>query len=206
MNIQKFTEWDDYKDLLITKKNLTLQYKEYDSYYDIWAEEGSTQYEISLTKGTADATNFEDNYRTASNWAIGQRAHSFTTSDFQFNGDSVLATVPKNTTVNIDFAIPGTPGSFQYINGAVAITNNAVFGDYASAYVIDIDNLLGYGANTILASYVSKWYIDPAKSLDIMTPYAGKLPAGVYLRVVYTSAGLVNDVGVAINYRLHTPI
>jgi hypothetical protein len=153
-----------------------------------------------------DYTDFVTNYQSLCNYAIGARAYAFASSDFLYNASGITATVPHGTTVAIDFKIPGTIGTFMYLNGAYAITQNAVFGDYVNAYVIDKDNVLGYGANTVLSSYINHWYIDPANPLDITTPYAAKPPAGVYIRVVYVSTGALLDVGIAINYRLHTPI
>lgn len=203
---------------LIAKKNSAWQYEEKPNFYRVFAVDCGIIYETTLYKdpitvggldNEVEATNladFEDNYKALANFPIGDRPYAFSTPDFQFNGDGILATATKNATTNIDFQIPGAPGSAQYINGAVVITKDAVFGDYAAASIIDIDNILGYGNNVTLANYVTKWYINPSAQSNFETPYAGKLYAGLYIRVTYTSVGAVTDPQIAINYKLHTPL
>ena len=209
-----------YTDLkaIIVKKNLAWQYEERANKYRVFAFDNAVGYQAFIHKAPisvggleidAEAVNqadFENHYKAIANYPVGERNYSFTTPDFMYNGSGVLATATKNANTAIDMVIPGTLGTFQYINGAQVITQNAVFGDWASSIVIDVDNVLGYGANTVLSNYITKWYIDPAASLNLTTLYAGKVPSGVYIRVTYHSVGTVNDVGVAINYRLHSPL
>lgn len=204
--------------IIIARKNLAWQYSERPDRYKIFAVDNDIYYRAlihksPITLGGLDASveqanqnDFESNYKSIANYAAGSRQYPFSTPDFMFNGDGILATATKNTTTSIDFKIPGTLGTFRYINGAVVITNKAVFGDWSSSSIVDIDNLLGYGAGTVLASYVTKWYINPSNEMNIETPYAGKIPAGMYIRIIYHSVGTTDDVGVAINYRLHAPL
>lgn len=206
MNYLELTSWSSFKDICITRKNLNNQYTETADYYDLYGPDANNIVWHLRIRKADEAAEFESTYKFQFNWAVGARGYAFVTSDFIYNGSGVLATATKNAATDIDFQIPGTAGTFQYINGAQVITQNAAFGDWASSKIIDIDNILGYGANTILSSYIQKWYIDPASSLNLVTQYAGKVPAGVYVRVTYNSVGTVNDVGVAINFKLHTPI
>lgn len=203
---------------IIARKNLAWQHDEQADSYNLFAVDGVIRYDATVWKDgaqvagidqaqeAADLADFEANHKSASNFASGVRAYAFSTPDFLFSGNGVIATAEKNSTTNIDFLIPGALGSSVYINGAVAFTKDAVFGDYASADIVDVNNILGYGAGLVLAQYVPKWYINPSSELDISTPYAGKVPAGIFIRVAYTSVGLINDVGVAVNYRLHLPL
>lgn len=209
-----------YSDLkaLVAKKNLAWQYEESASTYRVFAVDSGVEYSTVLykapitvggldsTEEAANTADFEAHYKVLANFPIGNRNYPFSTPDFVFNGSGILATAAKNSTTNVDFKIPGALGTFQYLNGAVIITDKAVFGDWAGAVVVDVDNLLGYGAGFVLANYVTRWYINPSKAMDIETSYAGKVPAGMYIRVVYHSVGTVDDVGIAINYRLHTPL
>lgn len=202
----------------IAKKNLTWQYVEWSDKYKPFAIDTGVSYysfiyKSPITVGGLDTAqeqlnqdDFEDNIQPIANYAIGGRPYAFSTPDFQFNGDGILATVTKNTTTNVDFQVPGTAGTFKYINGAIVMTKDAEFGDHASAVIIDKDNILGYGADTVLATYVTKWYINPGQEFNIETPYAGKLLAGLYVRVAYTSVGTTTDPKIAINYRLHDPL
>lgn len=198
---------------IIAKKNLAWQHVSEEDRYFIFAIDtgviySSTIYKSPILIGGVDAnqeqanqTDFENNYESLSNYAIGNRPYAFATPDFQFNGDSPdSTTVPLGQTLNVDYTIPGMKP--LYLNGAMVITQNSSFGDFAAATVIDVNNVLGGGHNLVLAQYVKRWYIDPNRSMDIETPYAGKIPPGVVVRVTYTSVGGQN-VQVAINYKLH---
>lgn len=203
---------------LVAKKNLTWQFQEWSDKYKLFVIDTgvaycSYVYKSPIVVGGLDSEqeqlnqdDFEENIQPIANFAIGGRSYAFSTPDFQFNGEGILVTATKNTSTNVDFQIPGAAGSFCYINGAIVITKDAVFGDYAAASIIDKDNILGYGANVTLANYVTKWYINPATQSNFETPYAGKLYAGLYIRVSYTSVGLIVDPQIAINYKLHTPL
>ena len=126
---------------------------------------------------------------------------NFNDKDYVFKGDGVTSTATKNTTTNIDFKVDQ---DFIYVNGAEFIQVNAVFGDYVECQVIDIDNVLGMGANTVLTQYLTKWYIDPSTTrFSLESPYAGNVPNGCYMRAIYHSVGTSNDVDIAINYFFH---
>lgn len=209
--IMNLPDWSSFKATCITKKNLNCQYSEESGRYILLGPDANgILWEATLLKSSpasADQTDFETNYKgQLFNFAIGSRPYSFATPDFMFGGDSILATVTKNSTTNVDFLIPGSAGTFKYVNGAIVFTKDAVFGDYASAVIIDKNNILGYGLNTILATYITRWYINPGSEFSIETPYAGKLLAGLFIRLAYTSVGLTTDPTMAVNYRLHTPL
>lgn len=208
--ILEVSSWNAFKQVCINTKNLNNQYEDRPDRYELFGPDANgILWHTTILKENprgADQIDFEDNYKINFNWAIGSRPYTFSTSDFIFGGNAILATCTKNATTNVDFQVPGGAGTYKYINGAVAFTSNACFGDYASAVIIDKDNILGYGPDTILSTYIDKWYVNPDVQLDIATPYAGKILAGLYVRVSYTSVGLSADVGLAINYRLHTPI
>lgn len=122
-------------------------------------------------------------------------------SNFDFAGNGIKATAAKNSTTNIDFKV--TVDNI-FINGGLILYKNANWGDYITAQVVDIDNVLGYGANLVLQEYITKWYVHPDdKELKILLDYAGKIPINTYLRIKYTSTGVVTDVDIAVNYALH---
>ncbi len=89
------------------------------------------------------------------------------------------------------------------IDGGVLVVLNGVIGDKITFQVVDIDNIKGYGANTVLGQYKTDWYINPQESvqLDFTSRYPAKVFAGLYLRVVYTSTGS-NNLDVIVNYKL----
>lgn len=121
-------------------------------------------------------------------------------SDFDFLADGVRATATKNSSTIIDYKLIDANA---YISGGLILSKNAEFGDYFKIEIIDKDNVLGYGANLVLQTYIRKWYIDPDHHTELEVPYAGKPPLNTYLRLTYTSTGTVNDVDVAVVYHMH---
>lgn len=121
---------------------------------------------------------------------------------FDFDAQGVLGTVTKNTTTSIDFKIVDTGG--VYINGGTLLLQDHVWGDWFEIQIIDIDNILGYGANTVLKNYIKKWYVHPdMPCLELEAEYAGHILKDLYLRCKYHSVGTTNNVKVALNYKMH---
>lgn len=119
--------------------------------------------------------------------------------DYAENGNKFTAT--KNSTTDHDFKITG---SATWLSGGELIYQNAVWGDYIEAQIVDVDNVLGYGAGTVLKHYIKKRYLHPdVKYVDLSLDYAGKIPQNTYLRIKYHSVGTVLDVDFAVNYHLH---
>lgn len=117
----------------------------------------------------------------------------------RFKGISGTAT--KNTTSNIDYLL----AEDRYINGVQIFLKNQVFGDTMKFQVVDVDNLLGYGAGTVLDEFGSDWNVsDDTQEQGIITvSYPAKIAAGLYIRMVYISTGNTNDVLVRVNLFLH---
>jgi hypothetical protein len=124
----------------------------------------------------------------------------FSSANVNANGRGKMQTVPAGTTVSIDLKMTDD----CFITGGVLRTDAATFGDKATFQVIDIDNILGYGENKILGTYLTDWYMrsDAQQQLDENLYYPAKILANLYLRVIYASVGNT-DVQVAVNYRLH---
>lgn len=121
-------------------------------------------------------------------------------NDFDFYGNGTSGVATKNTTTNIDFKIDKDD---LYCSGGEIIVKDAEHGDYIEIQILDIDNILGYGANTVLQTYLKKWYIDYRGKNTLEVPYAGYIYKNLYLRLKYTSVGTTYDVKVAVNYSFH---
>ena len=120
---------------------------------------------------------------------------------FDYSEDGTIGTATKNTTTDLDFKITGNK---VYVQGGQIIFKNAAWGDYITAQVVDKDNVLGSGAGTILNEYITKRYLHPElKKSELEVPYAGMVPQNTYLRIKYTSVGILDDVEFAVNYSLH---
>lgn len=124
----------------------------------------------------------------------------FNTS-YTFLGDAVSGTALAGQSTNIDYKLDGK----YMIFGAELLFTAACDGDYVSFQLVDIDNVLGYGAGLVLSTWVRKWFV-PSKSdrWKVTSEMTGQLPSGVYARLVYTSTGSV-DVPLKINYSLIEP-
>lgn len=206
----KCADWSDFKRICITKKNLSLQFEEWDDRIRVVGPDSNgINWEITLGKkledgsDNPDATDFTQNIKLACNWAIGARPYAFATGDFEFIPSAVVDTCPAGSFKVALIRIDQT----MYVNGGRLVTDsNATFGDWLEVQLVDHDNLLGYGADTVLKNWIPKWYVSwKAGSETVQTPYAGLPPVGMYLRSTYHSVGSV-DVAFAVNYLFHKPI
>lgn len=115
-------------------------------------------------------------------------------------------TITKNGTRTLDWEIPQL--SYQgtdkqaYMDGINYYAKDAEVGDHMVFQVIDIDNVLGYGANTVLDEFGHEWAVMPDSGVDIRL-YKAKLIAGLYIRIMYESTGNTNDVKFVCNLYRH---
>ena len=72
-------------------------------------------------------------------------------------------------------------------------------GDTMDFQIIDIDDILGMGANTILAEYAKDYHVVPGNKRDFVFHFKKDVPSGIYLRTVYHNNGS-QDVDVIVNY------
>ena len=194
---------------VVNSKSLSLQYRETDAEYYLWAIDHTITYTYTMWKlgyeppksdrnqFTADRTDFETNYKAASNLPCGVKLQPFALPLVAFSADAISQTITAGQVQNIDFHLVST----KDVYGVQYYAKNATFGDFVSFQVIDIDNVLGFGANTVLKTFVNKWFIMVNELVDITLPLASTIPAGLYIRIIYTSTGLT-DVNIVVNYYL----
>jgi hypothetical protein len=125
----------------------------------------------------------------------------------QFASDLVHANnqgVSGNATAGVVSSIDLKLTDDHFVTGGVLRTLNSAFGDSVTFQVVDVDNVIGYGAGTVLGQYATSVYMrsDSQEQINENIPYPAKIPAGLYLRIVYTSVG-TTDVTVTMMYRLH---
>lgn len=102
---------------------------------------------------------------------------------FRFRGASFKDTVATNTTKDIDYLI----SQERWINGGRAIIDNIGADDKVTFQVVDKDNILGFGAGTILDEFISNFYIPQDGNLEVRLAYPARIIAGLYIRLKYTS-------------------
>lgn len=129
---------------------------------------------------------------------------------FAYNGQyEVKATGYRGTaaagvTTNLDFAVGAED---RHMNGINMIVHGASDADTLDFKVIDIDNALGYGAGLVLKTFGINWNVDHTKAdqgREVFN-FVARLPAGVYIRVVYNSTG-ETAVTVKLNLLLHKKV
>lgn len=132
------------------------------------------------------------------------------TEAFAYNGTyEVKATGFSGTatgggSTNLDFAIGAED---RYINGCRFILKNHAASDSMGFKVVDIDNVLGYGAGTVLKTFGLDWNVDSERhdqGRDTFN-FVARIYAGLYIRVVYVSTGLL-DVSVKMNASLYKKV
>lgn len=200
----EITSWAGFKATCIAKKNLNCQFTETDTRVDVYGPDADDiLWHSAFLKESEDYTDFDTNYRAKFNWAIGSRPYAFATGDFEFSPKAAIATCAAGQSESIILAMCGT----KYMNGGKLITDgNAVLGDWIEVQVVDHDNLLQQGVDFVLKSWIDKWYVDPKACMDeVVTPYAGLPPAGMYIRLTYHSTG-ANPVVFALNLLMHKAI
>lgn len=215
--------WAAFKDLCVTKKNLNLQYVEFDDRYDIFGPDANNiNWSIEIPKfisdlkadgqtiDNPDALDFVRNILPACNFAIGTRLYPFSTSDMQFAGQGFVAIFGRAllTPTQTDFLFQLNDGF--YLNGGEYWTVGSSSGDTLQVDVVDHDNVLGYGPDTILVnpSYLTAWNILSTNNVKnlFQSVYAAKPPIGVYLRFRYIANGVDSDVTFYCNLFLHKGI
>jgi hypothetical protein len=124
----------------------------------------------------------------------------FASTNVNSANQGIMATAPAGTTTNVDLKLTDD----CFLTGGILRTLNSTFGDYTAFQVVDVDNMLGYGAGTVLGQYTTCWYMrsDAQEQVNENTPYPAKVLAGLYLRVIYVSIG-TTDVTITVMYRLH---
>lgn len=102
-------------------------------------------------------------------------------------------------TTNLDFKIDGD----RYFNGLEVILKNHTIDDKASLQIVDVDGVY-FDAGTVIHTFVTDWGFaeDIQRHTFQIVSYADKILDGLYVRVVYTSTGVL-PVKVVLNLRLH---
>lgn len=129
----------------------------------------------------------------------------FSASRYRFSGDRARLVdgtpykAQPGSTVNCDFKLTAN----RKINGGSLIAISAQPGDWFSAEVCDVDNLLGYGAGVTLDTFINGWWVFPDKAMRLELPYGSDIAAGLYIRLVYHAAAGGSERTVLVNLNLH---
>lgn len=114
-------------------------------------------------------------------------------------------TVAKGTTQDLDWKIPqlayGGSNKQAYFDGVEYYAKNAEVGDSVKFQIVDVDNILGYGANFVVEEFADV-YVMPDAPIHF-TLYKAKLVANLYVRIKYNSIGSINNIDFVCNLMRH---
>lgn len=77
----------------------------------------------------------------------------------------------------------------RLINGAEVWTDSTNYGETVTFQVVDVDNVLGYGAGFVVEEFGTTWNLHPNQPTAAFPGYVAAIPASLYVRMkVVTSA------------------
>lgn len=199
--------WEDFKGIL-DGQSLSFQYFEIRNTYCLYCANGPIVIKCLIYKdNSADQTDFETNYKSKGN------------SDIK----AMVLTEPKNISTTLYKAVPVTEVAAgelkaidlklvavasetkQILYGGALYANTPDFGDYVKFQVVDVDNIIGYGAGLVLNEYIVKAYLNNNGTFEDYDEAGAYIPVGLYLRCLYKSEKSTGTTQVKINYLLGIP-
>jgi hypothetical protein len=122
---------------------------------------------------------------------VAQSAYAYSAEGARFRGQ--LCPVPAAGTYSFDLRLEQA----VRLQGGFFWSRGASVGDTVTLQVVDVDDILGRGAGTVLTTYVDQMPLAPFDyngTLDSTT--AGQIAAGLYLRVQINHTGAPSALGV----------
>lgn len=217
---QRPSRWTDWKSQNATKGGQYQSDDDGDTYtvwfYDgpevhlctIWKElvpDGVLASGYSQAENDADRADFEANYLSSSNGVISPRANGGSTvvtqSPYAYSEERTrfvghLYSCDPGTTVHDEVTTKTIrlQGGYYWVRGATV-------GDRITFSVVDVNNVLGYGAGFVVAEYVKRLPVAPwDNQQEIIAPTAGNIPTGLFLRLTYENQGS-SPVNLGVTYR-----
>lgn len=116
--------------------------------------------------------------------------------------DAFNFTAAANTTTTGTLLL----GTGIHVRGFQFLSDEASLGDFVKIEIVDIDNVLGAGANVVLHTPIKKYYVHSTANsspLNLENPDTVKLPAsGLYVRMYYTNTSPTSTVDIYLNLKL----
>lgn len=207
-------EWSSFK-TLCNNKLLLMQMDESPARYALYAMDGALKYYCSIAKETpasADQTDFETNYKSKANKKIGGgEPQPFAVPSYQTKHDAIneVKTIAPGASLEINYQMTAE----RFISGGSLCIKNAEIGDYLVAEVKDVDGVLPEAVRPYVCEawptvvrYVVKKFVDVQGVYSVMEisthPLTAKIPAGLYMSIVYHAVNEGSDRKFTLNYHL----
>lgn len=122
------------------------------------------------------------------------RTHNVAEDDFLRVRHTGLANfaIPANTKNSSDWLIPqltfNGQNVYSYMTGVKYKVIGGNAGDKLDFSIVDVDNILGYGAGLVLDSFASDFYVFPDETA-VIKEHRASLVAGLYVRCTYNNTG-----------------
>jgi hypothetical protein len=179
--------WEKFKAFVISRDLDMLMFEETSSYLLVAVDTGLSLSCVLLKDNGTDHIDFENNFKSLCNpdkqnkdEMIGWGKFKAVIDSSQYDEEE-----PYEITVkfpeNLGYEIYNFFGSWVHVE-------NYGDNDYVTFQLVDVDNILDYGANTVLKEYCQLWSKVIEKTTEpIYAPNKspGKVPAGLYAKLIY---------------------
>ena len=134
-----------------------------------------------------DSSSYFTDISKAFNWLNGDIATIISSpfpandSAYSFRGLGGSAALSTGSN-NVDQVITAA----RFINGAEVWSDDPAYGNSITFQVVDVDNVLGYGAGTVIEEFGTTWQMHPGCITKAFPGYIASVPAGLYVRMVVT--------------------
>ena len=92
-----------------------------------------------------------------------------------------------------------------YLKGGVLYVTPGTMGDQLTVQIVDVNNVLGYGANFVVATYVNGWYVIPSLQNTIEDiSVSALIPAGLCVNFLYANVSTTQATQVVVNLLSYT--
>lgn len=188
MQVLEVCTWDRFKTLISSKKILIQYIDDGDGYVIVAPEDGVILWRIRLLKGTADATDFDNNFAATANRPLEIKA------DFGRPIRTTPSPQPNNTTeawkgFHIDLATDDETGTMDisfgadvYLKGGEIYSEDADPADKLKVDVVLVSN----PATVVTADLLKDVYMLKNYPIRFISSECMWLPSTVMLRVTYT--------------------
>jgi len=113
-------------------------------------------------------------------------------------------TIAANSTAQADWQIPQLQYKGQNVpsifKGVKYRAEGGSLKDTITFQIVDVDNILGYGAGTVLDEFGKDYHAFPGESHEV-DEFKANLYPGLYLRVIYKNYHLVNSAEISLSVK-----